>query len=81
MRGWISSPSYRHVATVIASTRAASGLSQRELARRLNTHPSVVAKIETGQRRLDVLEFIDIAHALGVEPDGLLARITSAPSE
>jgi len=55
--------------------RKSAGLSQQELARRLKRSQSFIAKLEVGERRVDVVEFIDIARALGKEPTELLSRV------
>lgn len=55
--------------------RKSAGLSQHELARRLKRSQSFIAKLEVGERRLDVVEFIEIARALGKEPTELLSRV------
>jgi transcriptional regulator with XRE-family HTH domain len=59
---------------VLVAARKGAGLSQEELARRLKRSQSFVAKMETGERRIDVVEFVEIARALGQEPTELLAR-------
>jgi transcriptional regulator with XRE-family HTH domain len=46
----------------------AAGLTQRELARRLGNTNSLVGKIESGERQLNVLQSIEVAGAAGVEP-------------
>ena len=53
--------------------RKAAGLTQHALARRLKKPQSFVAKYEGGERRLDVVEFIAIARALGADPLKLMA--------
>lgn len=55
--------------------RKTAGLSQQELARRLKRSQSFIAKLEVGERRVDVVEFIEIARALGREPTELLSRV------
>ena len=55
--------------------RKSAGLSQQELARRLKRSQSFIAKLEVGERRVDVIEFIEIARALGKEPTELLSRV------
>jgi len=40
------------------------GLTQRSLAEKLNKPQSFVSKYESGERRLDVIEFLDVAEAL-----------------
>lgn len=56
----------------IASTRKAAGVTQVELAARLGKPQSFVSKVERGERRIDVIEFCQIAEALGCDPAKLL---------
>lgn len=44
------------------------GITQAELAVRLGETQSFVSKVERGERRLDVLEFLSFCEALGVPP-------------
>lgn len=60
---------------VIASTREKAGLTQRQLAARLGRSNSFVWKIEAGERNVNVLEFLDIADAVGVKPTDLVKRL------
>jgi transcriptional regulator with XRE-family HTH domain len=52
--------------------RKSAGLTQHELAKRLRRPQSFVAKYEGGERRVDVLEFIEICKALEADPNKLL---------
>jgi len=72
---WVTSPAYRKVIEGLREARTAAGLTQRDLAARLKKEPSWVAKIELGERRLDLLEYIAIARALGLKEDELLRKI------
>ena len=47
----------------------AAGLTQRELAAKLNRERNLVGRLEVGERRLDVVEFYWICKACGVNPD------------
>jgi transcriptional regulator with XRE-family HTH domain len=71
----LRSPRHEKLRTVLASARAAAGLTQAALAAKLERPQSFVAKYETGERRLDVIEFSEIAAALGRDPCKLLAAI------
>lgn len=53
---------------MLRAKRKAAGLTQTSVAARLNKPPSYVAKYEAGDRRLDVLEFLDIAAVIGFDP-------------
>ena len=71
----------RHKAPLSASTKARTnaGLTQRELARRLDRAHSFVGKIESGERQLNVLEFCDYASALGTDAADLLRSVLKSP--
>jgi transcriptional regulator with XRE-family HTH domain len=63
---------------ILRQAREEAGLSQRALARRLGVHASWVAKTELGERRLDVVEFLQLASALGKDPAKLVATLVRA---
>jgi transcriptional regulator with XRE-family HTH domain len=52
--------------SLLVEARKATGLTQAELADALGKPQSFVAKYENGERRIDVIEFVDIASALGI---------------
>lgn len=56
----------------IASARKVADVTQVELAARLGKPQSFVSKVERGERRLDVIEFCQLAEALGRDPAKLL---------
>jgi transcriptional regulator with XRE-family HTH domain len=64
--------------SLLVEARKATGLTQAELADALNKPQSFVAKYENGERRIDVIEFVDIASALGIPTADLLAKIEPA---
>ena len=55
--------------------RLGLGLSQRALAERMNVVHSFVGKVETGDRRLDIFEFIDYCRALNWQPEEVLQSL------
>ena len=61
--------------TLMIKARKQAGLTQSELAQRLRRPQSFVAKYESGERRLDVVEFVAIANAIGVDPLKLLRSL------
>lgn len=71
----------RHKALLSALTKARTnaGLTQRELARRLDRAHSFVGKIKSGKRQLNVLEFCDYASALGTDAADLLRSVLKSP--
>lgn len=65
---------YKKFRELLVEVRRAAGLTQAELSRQLNRPQSFVSKYERGERRLDVIEFGEVAEALGVDPAKLLGR-------
>ena len=77
----LRSPKHQRLLTVLTEARLRAGLTQAVLARRLGRPQSFVAKCETGERRIDVIEFIELAEALGEEPTCLLEQFSTAVPE
>jgi transcriptional regulator with XRE-family HTH domain len=50
-------------------------MGQVELAARLGKAQSFVSRVETGERRVDVVEFCAIARAIGANPEALFAEV------
>lgn len=59
---------YRKFIGMLKSERLAAGLTQQQVADRLGRPQSFVAKVEGFERRLDVVEFVNLCRALGVDP-------------
>jgi transcriptional regulator with XRE-family HTH domain len=70
----IRSRRHRALCAALVSARKAARLSQSELASRLKTSQTVIARIEIGERRIDVIEFIDLAKALRFDPRTILTE-------
>jgi transcriptional regulator with XRE-family HTH domain len=60
----VFSEDYAVLRTVLIEARRVAGLSQRDLARRLEKWPSYIAMIESGQRRIDGLDLFRLNPAL-----------------
>jgi transcriptional regulator with XRE-family HTH domain len=48
--------------------RLESSLTLRELAKKLNTATSIIGKIEIGERKLDVIEWLEYCEAINADP-------------
>jgi transcriptional regulator with XRE-family HTH domain len=57
--------------------RKALDLTQDDVAKRLKQHQSFVARLESGQRRIDVVELFDLAEALDFDPHAMLRRLAA----
>lgn len=71
----VFSDEYRLLRETLYEARLRSGMTQRALARRLGKSNSHVSQIESGQRRVDTLEFYLIARSIGVEPVDLFESV------
>jgi transcriptional regulator with XRE-family HTH domain len=66
---------HRALIEMLVEKRENAGITQSELATRLGEYQSLVARLESGQRRVDVVEFLDLAMILNFEPDEILKRL------
>jgi transcriptional regulator with XRE-family HTH domain len=69
---------YQRFRQLLIEARKAKRLSQMALAEQLGRVQTFVSKYERGERRLDVVEFLDVAAALGVDPAKLIRQIEAA---
>ena len=63
---------HRNLREVLINARKDLDLSQRDLAEKLGVTHSIIGKIETGDRRLDVIEFYEYTKVLGLVPSETL---------
>ena len=71
----IHSPQHQKLRELLVAARRKAGLTQHEVAERLGRPQSFVAKVEGGERRLDVIEFVALARVLGADPVKLLRKL------
>ncbi|MGO4712183.1 helix-turn-helix domain-containing protein [Bradyrhizobium sp. 2TAF24] len=64
--------------SLLVQARKAKGMTQADVAAALDRPQSFVAKYENNERRIDVVEFIDIAGVLGVSSVDILSKIEAA---
>ncbi len=60
---------------LLIEKRNASDLSIRALAEILKIHHSIVGKIETGERQINVIEFMEYCQALEIDPVEIIDRL------
>ena len=68
---------YHRLCELLIEARKEKGLSQEVLAEKLGYLQTVVSKYERGERRLDVIEFLDVAQALGIDPHKIIRKVES----
>jgi transcriptional regulator with XRE-family HTH domain len=64
-----------HLVAVLSDAREKSGLTQAQLAERVGKDQTFISIIERGQRRVDVMEFVALANAMGADPTRLFADV------
>jgi transcriptional regulator with XRE-family HTH domain len=62
---------------VLVDLRKQKGLTQRQLAARLAAPQNYIAQIESGLRRVDVVEFTEYVTALGEDSVEVYRRVLS----
>ncbi|MDE7420696.1 MAG: helix-turn-helix transcriptional regulator [Muribaculaceae bacterium] len=62
----IHNKAYQQLLSLLRSKRLDRGITQEELASRLGVGQGIVSKIETHERRLDLIELREICLALGI---------------
>ena len=68
----------RLIAALIAERKRA-GINQVALAKKLKRSQTFVARMESGRRRIDVIEFMDLAEAIGFNAPKLLEALAQVP--
>jgi len=67
--------------TLLREVRRELGVTQIELGQRLENTQTFVSKVERGERRLDVVEFVEFCEAIGAPPQEVFARFIKQRQE
>ena len=70
---------YRRLIEQLVAKRKELGLNQQAVADRLGIHQQFVSRYETGERRLDAVELVDVAAALGLDASKLISSVPPRP--
>ncbi|WP_369115488.1 helix-turn-helix domain-containing protein [Edwardsiella tarda] len=71
----IYSYEYRLIIKTLKVRRIELKITQAQLAQELGKPQSFVSKIESGERRLDIIEFVHIARQLSLDLNAVLEKI------
>lgn len=66
---------YERLRLLLIDARKSTRLTQTDVADKLHKPQSFVSKYERGERRLDVVEFLDVARVLGLSPCEILREL------
>jgi transcriptional regulator with XRE-family HTH domain len=78
MRKSVHTGAYVVLREHLVAARQRAGLSQAKLAAKLGRPQSFIAKYESGERRVDLVEFLEIARVLGAEPQRIFRAVRNA---
>jgi ribosome-binding protein aMBF1 (putative translation factor) len=70
----LSIKAYKRLCELLIGARRDASLTQVDLSLRLKRPQSFVSKYERGERRLDVIEFGEVARALEIDPIRILDK-------
>lgn len=71
----IHTAQYVALREALVAARKESELTQLDVAQALGRPQSFVSKVESGERRLDVVEFLELAEALRADPIAILEEV------
>ena len=63
------------LANGITALRRDAGMTQRQLAKAVGREQSYIGRLETGQRRVDLVEWVVICRACGADPEREVMRL------
>jgi ribosome-binding protein aMBF1 (putative translation factor) len=71
----ITSPIQKKLASMLVDARKKAGLRQVDLADHLGVYQSWVTHMESGQRRIDVVELIELSRIMGFDPAEIVRKL------
>jgi len=71
----VFSTKYTLFLRLLREARNAAGLSQAQAAERLGRPQSFISKCESGERRIDLVEFLQFCRLYGCDPHEILRRL------
>ncbi|MBS9525906.1 helix-turn-helix transcriptional regulator [Litoribacter alkaliphilus] len=77
MNKTIHKAEYKALIHLLREIRENAGITQKELAQELGTDQTFISKVETGERRLDVIELKSLCDALGIDFQEFIKELLS----
>jgi transcriptional regulator with XRE-family HTH domain len=78
MRSEIYSKDHQRLRAILKRERIAAGLRQSDLAERTDRSQAYISKFESGDLRLDVIDFVRICRIIGCDPHKVLDEVFPA---
>jgi transcriptional regulator with XRE-family HTH domain len=77
----IHSKRHKRLIELVTAERKQANIRQVQLAKNLKRSQTWIARLESGERRLDVIELIDLAEAIGFDAPALIAAVQQSDSD
>ncbi|MFZ3391192.1 helix-turn-helix domain-containing protein [Buttiauxella gaviniae] len=71
----VYSTEYQMVIKVLREARVAGHITQEELGKALGRPQSFIAKVENGERRLDIVEFVHLCRLVNLDPVNIINKL------
>ena len=71
----VHTKNYARFLELLIKARKDASVTQDKVAERLSRPQSFVSKYENGERRVDVIEFLELAQAIGFDPISFIRKI------
>ncbi|MCE0800752.1 helix-turn-helix domain-containing protein [Buttiauxella sp. A2-C1_F] len=71
----VYSDEYQRVINALKKARKENNITQTQLAEALGKPQSFIAKVESGERRLDMVEFVHLARMVSLDPEMLIREV------
>jgi len=72
----VTSPRQKRLVAMLVDERRRAGLRQVDLAKKMGVYQSWVTHMESGQRRIDVIELIELSRAIGFDAAGMVGKLS-----
>jgi transcriptional regulator with XRE-family HTH domain len=72
----VYSAHYKRLRALLIAYREKAGLTQTELAKALGRPQSFISKVESGERRLDVVELLEVLRALNYDSAEFISELS-----
>ena len=66
---------HKQLVEALIAERKKAGIRQIPLAKKLKRSQTWIARIESGERRIDVIEFLELAEAIGFDAQAMIAML------
>ncbi|MAZ17629.1 MAG: transcriptional regulator [Ahrensia sp.] len=74
----LHSERHQKLTELLLARRKASGMTQADVARAMGRHQPFIANIEKGERRVDLIELLEMSEIVGFDVHELIDELKSA---